>query len=103
MTLQVKHLYSETAGNRPPAEQVDVDQLWINMGDATIGTKKSNGQLATYAQLTEAEREAVKVIDEEGHLGIEYNALVAILIDKVNQLERRCAQLEANLQSKATF
>lgn len=60
MTLQVKHLYSETAGNRPPAEQVDVGQLWINMGDATIGTKKSDGQLATYAQLTEAEREAVR-------------------------------------------
>lgn len=60
MTLQVKHLYSETAGNRPPAEQVDVGQLWINMSDATIGTKKSDGQLATYAQLTEAEREAVR-------------------------------------------
>lgn len=60
MTLQVKHLYSETAGNRPPAEQVDVGQLWINMGDSTIGTKKSDGQLATYAQLTEAEREAVR-------------------------------------------
>ena len=54
-------------------------------------------------EVQEVVPEAVKVIDEEGHLGIEYNALVAILIDKVNQLERRCAQLEANLQSKATF
>ena len=54
-------------------------------------------------EVQEVVPEAVKVIDEEGHLGIEYNALVAILIDKVNQLERRCAQLEANLQGKATF
>lgn len=60
MTLQIKHLYSETAGNRPSADQVDVGQLWINAGDSTLGTKKNDGTVVTYAQLTEAEREAVR-------------------------------------------
>lgn len=60
MTLQIKHLYSETAGNRPSADQVDVGQLWINAGDSTLGTKKNDGTVVAYAQLTEAEREAVR-------------------------------------------
>ena len=38
--------------------------------------------------------EAVHSIDENGHLGIEYNALVAILVDKVTRLEKRMAELE---------
>lgn len=38
--------------------------------------------------------EAVKPIDEQGHLGIEYNAIVAILVDKINKLERRVEHFE---------
>ena len=38
--------------------------------------------------------EAVHSVDENGHLGIEYNALVAILVDKVTRLEKRMAELE---------
>ena len=60
MTLQIKHLYSETSGNRPTAEQVDVGQLWINAGDSTIGTKKNDGSVIAYAQLTEAERQIAR-------------------------------------------
>lgn len=41
--------------------------------------------------------EAVKEIDDEGHLGIEYNALVAILIEKINILEHRINQLEGKI------
>lgn len=60
MTLQIKHLYSETSGNRPTAEQVDVGQIWINAGDSTIGTKKNDGSVIAYAQLTEAERQVAR-------------------------------------------
>lgn len=38
--------------------------------------------------------EAVHSVDGNGHLGIEYNALVAILVDKVTRLEKRMAELE---------
>lgn len=41
--------------------------------------------------------EAVHSVDENGHLGIEYNALVAILVDKVTRLEKRMAELEKKL------
>lgn len=60
MALQIKHLYSETSGNRPTAEQVDVGQLWINAGDSTIGTKKNDGSIIAFAQLTEAERQIAR-------------------------------------------
>ena len=60
MALQIKHLYSETSGNRPTAEQVDVGQLWINAGDSTIGTKKNDGSVIAFAQLTEAERQIAR-------------------------------------------
>lgn len=58
MTMKITHLYSETAGNRPQAENVDVGQLWINTGDATMGTKKQDGTLVTFAQLSEEEKQA---------------------------------------------
>lgn len=58
MTMKITHLYSETAGNRPQAENVDVGQLWINTGDAIMGTKKQDGTLVTFAQLSEAEKQA---------------------------------------------
>lgn len=58
MTMKITHLYSETAGNRPQAENVDVGQLWINTSDATMGTKKQDGTLVTFAQLSEAEKQA---------------------------------------------
>ena len=58
MTMKITHLYSETAGNRPQAENVDVGQLWINTGDAIMGTKKQDGTLITFAQLSEAEKQA---------------------------------------------
>ena len=58
MTMKITHLYSETAGNRPQAENVDVGQLWINTGDAIMGTKKQDGTLVTFAQLSETEKQA---------------------------------------------
>lgn len=38
--------------------------------------------------------EAVKTDAETGYLSIEYNALVAVLVDKVNRLEKRIKELE---------
>lgn len=59
-TIQVKNiqqLYSESAKAKPSADLVEVGQLWINLSDNTIGSKKSDGQIVTYGQLTEEERD----------------------------------------------
>lgn len=55
----IQQLHSETASAKPSADVVEVGQLWINLADKTIGSKKSDGTIVTYGQLTEEERDTL--------------------------------------------
>lgn len=55
----IQQLHSETASAKPSADVVEVGQLWINLADNTIGSKKSDGTIVTYGQLTEEERDTL--------------------------------------------
>ena len=55
----IQQLHSETASAKPSADVVEVGQLWINLTDNTIGSKKSDGTIVTYGQLTEEERDTL--------------------------------------------
>ena len=55
----IQQLHSETANAKPSAENVEVGQLWVNLADNTIGSKKSDGTIVTYGQLTEEERDTL--------------------------------------------
>lgn len=59
INLPVSILYSENAGTKPNASQVDVGQLWINLADGTFGTKNSSGAIVSYGLLTEDQREQI--------------------------------------------
>lgn len=59
MTVSVQQLYSTTAGKKPGTGLVQVGQFWINLADNVIGTKNAEGQIVTYGQLTEAERDSL--------------------------------------------
>ena len=58
MTIQISNLYSESAGNRPATDKVAVGQLWLNLADSTIGTKRQDGTLIEFAQLSASEKQA---------------------------------------------
>lgn len=109
MTLQIKQLYSETEGNRPSKEQVDAGQLWINSGDSCIGTKKNDGTVVTYAQLTEAERETArsaltKTVADATYLGKTAKAASATLADKATILATsRNIALSGDVTGNADF
>lgn len=45
----ISQAYTETAGRRPSADQLDTGQLWINIADKVIGTKNSDGELVELA------------------------------------------------------
>ena len=55
----IQQLHSETASAKPSADVVEVGQLWVNLADNTIGSKKSDGTIVTYGQLTEEERDTL--------------------------------------------
>ena len=57
-TIQISNLYSESAGNRPATNKVAVGQLWLNLADSTIGTKRQDGTLIEFAQLSASEKQA---------------------------------------------
>ena len=56
INLPVSILYSENAGTKPQASNVDVGSLWINLADGCFGSKNSAGAIVSYGLLTEAER-----------------------------------------------
>lgn len=56
INLPVCILYSENAGSKPEASQVEPGQLWINLTDGTFGSKNSQGAIVSYGLLTEEQR-----------------------------------------------
>lgn len=56
INIPVSILYSENAGTKPQASQLDIGQLWINLADGCFGSKNSSGAIVSYGLLTEAQR-----------------------------------------------
>lgn len=59
VNIKTQQLYSATQGAKPSAELVEVGQLWINLADNILGTKDEAGNIVSFAQLTEEEKETL--------------------------------------------
>lgn len=63
MPNHIKLPYSETSGHIPSSDRLHVGELWINGTDSIIGTKKQDGTIVQFAQLTPQERQKLLTAD----------------------------------------
>jgi len=56
----IKLPYSETSSSAPSSSRIEVGELWLNGADNIIGTKKQDGSIIKWSQLTPSEKSNIE-------------------------------------------
>lgn len=64
MTVKYGNLITDTASNKPPIDDLEVGQLWINTSDLIIGTKNTEGNSVEMHTLSKESKEALDKLIE---------------------------------------